>query len=106
MPIFLPALGLATLVAVNTDGAGPEAGIAPEPQPFCSAEAGEPGVAKQVLAELSMPGVGRAAAEGGARHGSPAPAPIDGAAAEATRAPEAPREAADPPGAAAPGDER
>ena len=27
MPIFLPALGLATLVAVNTDGAGPEARV-------------------------------------------------------------------------------
>ena len=113
MPIILPALGVATLVAVNIAVTGTDTEIVPETLPSCSAEAGEPECAVQVLAELRTPEA-RSTAQAGGRVAQrpPAPATIgdavaaDGAPVAVTSAPEAAPREASPPEMAARGDVR
>jgi tetratricopeptide (TPR) repeat protein len=113
MPIIIPALGVATLVAVNSDVTISDTKIVPETPLFCSAQAAEPECAVQVLAELRRPEA-RSTAQAGGRAAQRPPAPadiggavaVDGATAAVTSASgAAPREAG-PPEVAAPADER
>ena len=76
MPIILPALGVATLVAVNIAVTGTDTEIVPETLPSCSAEAAEPECAVQVLAELRTPEA-RSTAQAGGRVAQRPPAPAD-----------------------------
>ena len=80
MPIIIPALGVATLVAVNSDVTISDTKIVPETPLFCSAQAAEPECAVQVLAELRRPEARSTAQAGGrAAQRPPAPADIGGA---------------------------